>query len=148
MDTVQRFLAYAGDFERTLADDDWTRLRPHFADEAVYEITGEVLPCRLVGPAAIFAGMKKSLDGLDRRFSGRDLAVTSGPDIDGETLRAGWMVTYTRDGAPPFVLRGVTTARVRDGRIVYLADAFDGGVATDLAAWQRATGVALDPAYT
>ena len=27
MDIMQPFMAYAGDFERTLADDDWTRLQ-------------------------------------------------------------------------------------------------------------------------
>lgn len=148
MDIVQRFLAYAGDFERTLVDDDWGRLRPHFTDDAVYEIAGEVMPCRLVGPTAIFAGMKKSLDGFDRRFTGRDVALTSGPEVDGDVLRAGWTVTYTRADTPPFVLRGVSTARLVDDRIGYLSDTFDAGVATDLAAWQRTTGVALDPSYT
>jgi len=38
MDIMQQFMAYAGDFERTLADDDWSRLSGYFADDAVYEV--------------------------------------------------------------------------------------------------------------
>ena len=111
METLQRFLAYAGDFEKSFADDDWARLRPHFADDAVYEVAAASFPCRLVGPAAIFAGFKKSLDGFDRRFDGRDVAVTSGPEIDGDELRVGWAVTYSQADLPPFVLRGHSTVR-------------------------------------
>ena len=37
MDILQQFLAYAGDFEKTLADDDWSRLHKYFCDDAVYD---------------------------------------------------------------------------------------------------------------
>src|SRR6478735_3425581 len=68
MEILQQFMAYAAAFEQTLVDDDWTRLRPFFAADAVYEVQSEDVGCRLVGPEAIFAGMKKSLNGFDRRF--------------------------------------------------------------------------------
>ena len=41
MDTLSRFMEYAADFEKTLGDDDWTRLRRYFADDAVYEVKAE-----------------------------------------------------------------------------------------------------------
>jgi hypothetical protein len=148
MDILQSFLAYAGDFEKTLADDDWTRLGQYFADDAVYEVKGGSFDCRLVGPRAIFAGMKKSLDGFDRKFTARKIDVTSGPEVDGAELRAGWSVTYEREGLTPFVLRGRSKARYRDGKIAYLADDYDAGVEGELAAWQQANGVELDPSYT
>src|SRR6185369_14569969 len=81
MDIMRQFLAYAGDFERTYADDDWSRLYQYFADDAVYEVKATSFGCRLQGPQAIFAGIKKSLDGFDRKFEKRDIEVTSGPEI-------------------------------------------------------------------
>lgn len=148
MDIMQPFMAYAGDFERTLADDDWTRLRCYFADDALYEVKAQSFGCRLTGPAAIFAGMKKSLDGFDRKFTKRDIEVTDGPDVSGEEIRMGWKVVYTKEGLPPFALRGRSTVRYADGKIVYLADSYDASMETEFTTWQRASGVHLDPSYT
>jgi len=148
MDIMQQFMGYAGDFERTLADDDWERLHRYFTNDAVYEVKATSFGCRLAGPAAIFAGMKKSLDGFDRKFAKRDIEVTSGPEIAGDQIHLGWKVVYTNEGLPPFVLRGESTVRFADDKIVYLADSYDPSVAGELAAWQRASGVTVDPSYT
>jgi hypothetical protein len=148
MDIMPQFMAYAGDFEKTLVDDDWTRLRGYFADDAVYEVKAESFGCRLTGPAAIFAGMKKSLDGFDRKFAKRDIEVTSGPEISADEIRMGWKVVYTKEALPPFVLRGNSIVRYVSGKIAYLADSYDPSVTADLVAWRRASGVALDPSYT
>src|SRR5689334_4041985 len=147
MEILPAFLAYARDFEKTLADDDWSRLRPHFGAAAVYEVQAPSFGCRLVGPDAIFAGMKKSLDGFDRKFDGRDIAVTEGPDVDGDELRMAWEVTYRKEGWPPFVLRGRSAVRYAGGTIASLVDSYDAGVAPEFERWQRETGVRLDPSY-
>ena len=147
MDILQPFMSYARDFEKTLADDDWTRLRQYFADDAVYEVKAEPFGCRLSGPAAIFAGMKKSLDGFDRKFTRRDVEVTSGPEVSGDEMRMGWKVVYHKDGVPPFVLRGRSSVRYADGRIVHLADSYDPSVHGEFAAWQQESGLTLDPSY-
>ena len=149
MSILQQFLIYAGDFEKTLADDDWTRLRRYFADDAVYEVKSSIFGCRLVGPTAIFAGMKKSLDGFDRRFTRRDVEVTDGPSIDGNEMQMGWKVLYHLDGKPSFTLPGRSTVRYAGDKIAYLSDVYDdAAVSADFAAWQRQTGIALDPSYT
>lgn len=147
MDIMQSFMAYAGDFERAYLDDDWTRLLPHFAADAVYEVQAPVFGCRLQGPEAIVAGMRKSVNGFDRRFDRRDIAVTSGPDIAGDELRVSWTATYSSPGVEPFVLRGRSIVRGRDGRITELVDAYEPQVAQELAEWQRANGMALDVSY-
>jgi hypothetical protein len=146
MDILQPFMAYARDFERTLADDDWTRLRQYFAADAVYEVRAP-FGCRLVGPDAIFAGIKKSLDGFDRRFTRRDVEVTSGPDVAGDEMQMGWKVVYHKDGVPPFVLRGRSSVRYAGGKIAHLADSYDAEVQGEFEAWQRETGLKLDPSY-
>ncbi len=147
MDILPQFMAYATDFERTFADDDWTRLRRYFADDAVYDVKAKSFGCHLVGPAAIFAGMKKSLDGFDRRFAKRDIEVTSGPEVSGAEMRMGWKVVYSKEGLPPFVLRGASTVRYANGKIVHLVDSYDPSIETEFADWQRVNGLAVDPSY-
>lgn len=147
MEIMQRFLEYAGDFEQTLKDDDWTRLRQYFADDAVYEVRAESFGCRLVGCDAIFAGMKKSLDGFDRRFSSRQLELTSVPEIDADEIRFGWKVTYQQTALPEYVIEGHTTIRYAGDRIIFLGDAFDPSQDAYLADYQRTNGVKLDPSY-
>jgi len=148
MEIMQQFVAYAGDFERTLADDDWSRLQQYFNDDAVYEVKAESFGCRLTGPAAIFAGMKKSLDGFDRQFAKRDIEVTGRPEISGDDLRMSWKVVYTKEGWPPFVLRGRSEVHYAGGKIAYLADSYDPSVAVELADWEKKSGVRLDASYT
>ncbi len=148
MDILQEFMAYARDFEQTLVDDQWTRLQRYFADDAVYEVNAESFGCHLTGPAAIFAGMRKSLDGFDRKFTKRDIEVTSSPETSGDEMRIGWKVVYSKEGLTPFVLRGRSMVRYGNGKIVYLADSYERSVGADLAAWQRDNGLDLDPSYT
>jgi hypothetical protein len=147
-DIMQRFMAYAGDFEKTLADDDWSRLRRYFAEDAVYEVKADSFGCRLSGPTAIFVGMKKSLDGFDRKFARRDVEVTRGPTISGDEMAMGWKVVYHKDGVPSFVLRGRSEVRYSGDKIAYLSDAYDASAEGEFAAWQRASGMRIDPSYT
>lgn len=147
MDTLETFLAYAADFEKTLADDDWARLTRYFADDAVYRVESDFMGCELTGPAAISAGMKKSLDGLDRRLESRTIDVTAGPTIDGDEMTVAWAVTYTHGVLPPFVLRGESMSRVRDGRIVLLVDRYTPDMDAESRAWMEKSGLDLDPSY-
>lgn len=147
MGTLEHFLAYAADFEKTLVDDDWDRVTPYFAEDAIYRVESNLFGCELTGPSAICKGIQKSLNGFDRKFPGRDISVTSGPDVAGDELRLGWTVTYQKDGLPPFVLRGESFARLSDGKIALLVDSYDEQVAIEAKAWMQETGIQLDPSY-
>lgn len=147
MDHLARFMTYAADFEKTLADDDWSRLRQYFADDALYEVKAEGFGCSLRGPDAIFKGIKKSLDGMDRKFDGRDVEVTDGPHAEADGLRMGWTLTYRKAGKTPYVLRGRTEVRYRDGKIASMADSYDPSVGPETAAWMQQNGMTLDPSY-
>ncbi len=148
MSIIERFAAYAADFEKTLADDDWSRLAQYFSQDAVYRVESDLFGCELTGPDSIFAGMKKSLDGFDRNFSKREIALTEGPAVEGEEMRVSWTVTYHKEDLPDFVLRGKSLARIRAGKIVLLVDSYDEQVHVDVADWMRETGLKLDPSYT
>ena len=41
MDPGQKFLEYAGAFEQSFADDNWSRLERFFTKEAVYAVSGD-----------------------------------------------------------------------------------------------------------
>ncbi len=147
MDILTHFLAYAGDFEKSFIDDDWTRVEKYFTDDAVYEVKGIGLDCRLVGPKAIFKGIKKSLDGFDRRFDSRKIDITSAPVVEGDTMRVGWLVTYAKAGLEPFPLRGRSEARYRDGKIAYLGDSYDAAMAKEAGEWQAKNKFSFDVSY-
>jgi len=148
MDNPTCFMQYAAAFEETFKDDDWSRLRQYFTPDAVYTIEAETFPATLHGPDAIFAGMKKSLDGFDRRFDSRTIAIVDPPVFEGDTMRVGWEVTYGKSGTEPFVLPGRTTAQFRDGKIAKLTDHYDASVGPAAAAWIRKSGLPVDPSYT
>ena len=119
------FFQYAVAFEDTYKDDNWERLRQYFADDAVYEVVGGPLACRIEGVDAIFAGMKKSLDGMDRRADRRYIDVLGSPQLDGDTISLNWRVGYDVGEAPRGEFTGRAEATVRDGVIVTLRDIYD-----------------------
>lgn len=147
MDVMQTFMAYAREFETTYKDDDWERLHKYFADDAVYEVKNVSYGCRLEGPDAIFAGIKKSLDHFDRPMDRRKIDVLSPPSVDGDTLKVDWAVTYTRGEAPPVRVTATTSCTIVDGRITHLSDAYHEGQEETLRAWLDEYGQGLDPGY-
>jgi hypothetical protein len=141
-------MAYAADFEESFIDDEWTRLDKYFAADAVYEVKGIAnFTCRIEGPTAIFAGMKKSLDGFDRKLDSRTIAVTSDIDTTADSVALDWKVTYTKAGAPPLELIGHTFARVRDDKIVELVDSYTPEMDKAAIEWVLAYGPDLTGAY-
>jgi len=150
MSPTESFVAYAADFEQTYDDDDWTRLERHFAPDAVYEVRNTGFACRLEGVPAILRGLKKSLDGFDRRLVKRKLDLVDGPKEDGDVVAIGWTATYLAPDspeAPPYVLRGRSRARFRDGVIVELIDSYPDGTDADAYAWLSIHRPDANPAY-
>jgi hypothetical protein len=148
MENLPAFLSYARDFEKTLRDDDWTRLVQYFAADAVYDIEISEYGSHIVGRDAIFRGIKKSLDGFDRKFDGRDVQVTSPPEMDGEWMKMSWVVTYKKADKEPFPLRGASRVLYRDGKIAHLVDSYGPGVVDEIRTWMRDNQMKLDLSYT
>ena len=148
---MQVFMDYAAAFEQTFVDDDWSRLAQYFAEDAAYVVDGGPLACEISGRDAIFAGLKKSLDGLDRRVSDRKIEVTEAPEITskegGFELAVGWRVTYEHGDAPPVGCNGRSVALLRDGVIVSLRDEYTDEDTADLSAWLVEYGAGLDGSY-
>ena len=146
MSTLSRFTSYAAAFEETYADDDWGRLEPFFVEDAVYQVSGLAAPCVLRGRDAIFRGIKKSLDGFDRKLDGRKIIPTGPPEASGDRLTLHGMVRYRKAGAPDLELHATIVVEFEGDRIRHMHDAFR----TDdreAAAWFASHGAGLDAAY-
>jgi ketosteroid isomerase-like protein len=147
MTPEQRFFEYASAFEETYRDDDWSRLEPFLADDVTYEVRNTPFDCRLEGRAAVLRGLRRSLDGFDRRCASRRVEVTDPARSDGDTVTVGWAGTYGWPGAPDLRFRGRSSATVRDGRIVALVDEYPDGESERMAAWMVAHAPDLDASY-
>jgi hypothetical protein len=148
MDSLSRFLEYAGAFEQTYEDDDWTRITPYFASDAVYSVESKAFGCVIVGAEAIAAGIRKSVNGFDRRFDEREIEVLGSPEVAVDEVRLAWNVHYRKEGVEPYVLRGRTTVRFRDGLIVAMTDHYDATADAAFAEWQSNNELSIDPSYT
>lgn len=149
--TLQVFMDYAAAFEETYVDNDWSRLIPFFAQDATYEVRGGPMACKIAGREAIFSGLKKSIDGLDRRCADRQLKLTDGPDIvdkgEGGELSIGWNAIYQYGDAPELTLPGRSVFTVTGGVIAAMRDEYDDAEMADVADWMRAHGEGLDGSY-
>lgn len=148
---LQVFMDYAAAFEETYLDDDWSRLAPFFAEDARYEVRGGPFACVITGRDAILAGLKKSIDGLDRRCSERKIDVTEVPEVkstdDGHALSVGWLVSYQYGNAPQAGLPGRSVAKLADGVIVALRDEYNDEETKPFTAWMLEHGAGLDGSY-
>jgi hypothetical protein len=137
MGIQERYLAYADDFEKSYADDDWTRLEGYFSPDAVYE--GDP-PAR--GRAAVLAKLKNGVDNFDRRMDSRTPDFQA-PSVQGNTLRMKWSVTYTKKGLPDLTISGVEIAEFDGDRIRLLRDDFDPHALKAMGDWMAKHGKAL-----
>ena len=137
MSILDRYRAYAEAFEESYVDDDWSRVAPFFAEQAVYEGDPDAR-----GRDAVLAKLKNGVDSFDRRMDGRTPDFQT-PSVDGDTLTMKWKVTYTKASLPDLVISGVETAVFEGDRIALLRDSFDPEAQKALEQWMAKHGSAL-----
>ena len=151
MSAMDQVLNFAAEFEETYIDDNWERLLPFLAENAKYTVVGGPMACEIEGRSAILAGLKKSLDGLDRRFTERRIAVTSSPEIlpveGGEKVMLNWEASYELAGLDCPVLPGSSVITVVDGLITHLQDAYDDVEVEPFAKWLGEHSADFDGSY-
>jgi hypothetical protein len=124
MSKVKRFLTYAKAFEQTYIDDDWSRLEQFFTEDATYRVSGLPTQYELHGRDNILRGMRKSLDGFDRKMAHREIVSTApATEVDGRVTFEGF-VRYQRADSPPVELRATLVAEFDGERICNLHDTF------------------------
>jgi hypothetical protein len=133
MEPAKRFIAYAAAFEQTVADDDWARLEPYFAADAVYTVTGEApLGGRWEGREQVLEHLRQSVDELDRRFDARRLEPVGEPKIGEGSFEMAWRGTYSKAGCPDLVFGGTERATFEGDRILLLEDVIEDGAAQQI----------------
>jgi hypothetical protein len=145
MNPLERFFAYAQDFERTYLDDDWTRLEKYFAADAVYRVEGAgSFDCVLEGRDAIFHGIRRFLDGFDRQCR-RAVRLVGTPLVEGDTVRFFGDALYRRGESPVLLLALEEQADFCDGVIVRLTDRYRTAVDAGMQDWMDRWGQGLSP---
>ena len=147
MDPLQRFGEYAAEFEKTYADDNWTRLEPYFDQDASYIVTGSSYDCEIRGRDAIFAGIKKALDGFDRQFDQREIIPGGDPVVDGNRIVFSAIVRYSKLNLETLSFSLSETAEFDEsGRIIRLQDDYPSGQ-DDMIRWLEEHRLEFDPTY-
>jgi hypothetical protein len=124
MTKIEQFLAYAAAFEQTYVDDDWSRLEKYFTEDATYRVSGLPAPCELRGRDNILRGIRKSVDGFDRKMTVRKIVPTAPPtENDGKVTFRGF-VRYQRADSPPVELHATVVAELDGDRICNMHDTF------------------------
>jgi hypothetical protein len=141
MSSIPHFARYAAAFEEAYTSDDWSLVAPFFTEDAVYEVgLPKPLGGRFEGRDAILAYFKQVLDGFDRRFASREVALLEGPsEQDGSVWLRG-SATYTAPGVPDLTFELEETATFEGDRICRLADRYDGATTAALRDYLREHG--------
>jgi hypothetical protein len=144
MTHLNRFMAYAAAFEQTFVDDDWSRLEPFFTEDVVYRVSGIPAACEIHGRDNVFRGIKKSLDGFDRKMTSRQIIPTKQTTEDGNRVTLQGFVRYERGGTT-VDLHAVIVAEFDGDRICNMHDTFTLG--TPEMKWLGAKANDLDGSY-
>ncbi len=105
MGIIDAFERFAADFERTIEDDDWSRLEKYLAEDATYLNVGGPDP-KCAGREAIIAFLKADVSNTDRRFDTRTVIALTPPTAEGSRLSRQWRCTYTLAEVPDLVVEG------------------------------------------
>jgi len=105
MEYANIFNHFAADFERCIADDNWSRLARYLTEDATYRNVGG--PEGLIsGRKAILDFFKKDVSESDSLFDTRELVGLTEPTVSDDCLSRKWRTTYTLPGAPDLVVDG------------------------------------------
>ena len=146
MSHIARFAEYAQAFELSYLDDDWSRIEPFLDPDIVYEICDVSFACRLVGRDAVLHGIRKALNGFDRRCQ-RQIIHIAGPAELGDQVLTYGMATFAHEDAPLLAIRMHETVRYSADRIVQLTDVYDPGMDERVQTWCKHWARDLDPSY-
>lgn len=145
---LQRFFEYAQAFEKTYVDDDWTRLEPYFAPDAVYRVVGSTSwDCEVRGRAQVLAGIRKFVNEFDRKCT-RTVRPAGAPLVGADSVRVTAVATYKRGHSDELALHIEMIAQYRDGQIIRLSDVFPAENEARVRAWIERWAPHLQPSYT
>lgn len=147
MNLLELFEAYEADFEKTVADDRWSRLERYFAEDAVYETYGTA-GRRTEGRAAIFKRLRLELDAFDRRCQWRRVRNVGAVEVDENRVLRNWIVTFHIDGAADLMIEGSERLTYEGDKIVLLEEEPSDTAERHLLAWMEMNQQVFGPRAT
>ncbi len=136
MDLREVFRAYEADFEKTVADDRWSRLERYFTEDAVYQTYGN-LGRRTEGRDAVFERLRRDLDTLDRRCKWRRVTTLGGIQVDENRVLRNWVATFHIDGSTDLMIEGSERITFEGNRIAKLEEEPSENAERHLLAWMK-----------
>src|SRR5262249_21948747 len=131
---LQRFFAYARDFEMAYVAGDFSGLVPYFAEDARHEvIEGGPFGAGARGARAVGAALAASVARVDRRFDARIPETLEGPAPRADGVWMRYALTLRRDGIPDLRVEGEHLTRYDAGRIVAIEERLAAGSGTRVA---------------
>ena len=141
MDLRARFAQFADDFDRTVEDDDWSRIRVHFAEDAIrQENEPPLIQLRLEGIENVIAQWQEMVERFDRRFDRRILVRTGPVEQAGNIVSMPWVGIYLVEGTPALLGEGREFATYEGDRIQLLRTTWVDGTAERMMGWAAAYG--------
>ena len=148
MNALQLFGEYAADFEQTFSDDDWGRITQRFDPNVSYLVTGSPYDCELKGRDTVIAGLKKALDGFDRRFDNREITANGEPRTEPARVIFPGHCLYEKQGLPTLKFVLTETVEFNDsGLITLIHDDYPEGQ-DHVNEWLANNKTEFDPSYT
>jgi hypothetical protein len=143
---LERFLGFASAFELAYWTDDFTRLAPFLADDARHLVHAEG-PLRHDdrGAAAVVAGLRRSVHGIDRRFDVRIPEVIDGPRTREDGVFMRFALELRRAGCPVLRFEGEHLVRLAGGRIALIEEWIEPGAGERVAAYLAEHAAQLRP---
>ncbi len=134
MSIFDSYQAYEDAFEQMMVDGDWSPVERCFAENAVHESEPVA-----EGRAAVIAKMKNGVEQLDRKMESRTASFES-PEVDGNTFRNRWTITFTKAGCPDLTLSGAQIVVFEDGLISRFRGVWDPEAREALGVWMATHG--------
>ena len=131
MSNLDIFATYAAAFEKSLNDNNWTRLEQYFTEDASYK-PGD--GTEGVGKAGVIQSLQDSVNALERKCDSRELIGQPGISEAGDTITLSYKIKYAKKGVGDFLLIGIETIEYSEGLIQKMEDLFEDSA--EVMAWR------------
>lgn len=120
---LELFFTYMRAFETACLSGDWTPVVDCFAPDARHDLPGGgPFGASTRGRDAVVAGLRASVEGVDRRFDARIPEIVDGPVPTPDGVVMHWALKLRRAGVPELHVEGDHRTVFANGRIVLLED--------------------------
>lgn len=140
-------LAYVRDFEMAFLTGDFSRIEPHFHEDAIRSVTpAGSLGADDRGRGAVVRGLERDVNALDRRFDARIPEIIEGPVVREDGLFLRWRLTFVRAGLPELEIEGEHVTAHGGGKIRRIDEHVDADVQERVGSFLAEHDGALRPA--